>query len=118
MNETAPGSDDDPNGRSDIVSVDFIGPFEHHDVVVNGCVVPFLTATPMNGGRVHLTLDGRFGLDLAIAEAEQIVPFLADAIAVGLGYSAHPHATECPDPRPRHPFARLTALIDSGDLPD
>jgi hypothetical protein len=97
------------------MTVDFIGPFEHHDVVVNGCAVPFLTATPWNGGRIHLTLDGRFGLDLTVAEAEQVVPFIADAIAVALGYTAHPDAVECPDPRPRNPFARMTCLIDSGD---
>jgi hypothetical protein len=96
--------------------VDFIGPFEHHDVVVNGCSVPFLTATPLNGGRVHLTLDGRFGLDITVAEAEQIVPFIADAIAIASGYAAHPHASESPDPKPRHPFARMTRLIDAGDL--
>ncbi len=98
------------------MTVDFIGPFEHHDVVVNGCSVPFLTATPLNGGRVHLTLDGRFGLDLTVAEAEQIVPFIADAIAIASGYTAHPHATESPDPKPRHPFARMTSLIDASDL--
>jgi len=98
------------------MTVDFIGPFEHHDVVVNGCSVPFLTATPLNGGRVHLTLDGRFGLDLTVAEAEQIVPFIADAIAIASGYAAHPHATESPDPKPRPRFARMTCLSDSGDV--
>lgn len=96
------------------MTVDFIGPFEHHEVVVDGCTVPFLTATPMNGGRVHLALDGRFGLDLAVADAEEIVPFIANAIAVALGYTAHPHANECPEPKPRHPFTRLTAM--SSDL--
>ena len=96
--------------------VDFIGPFEHHDVVVNGCSVPFLTATPLNGGRVHLTLDGRFGLDLTVAQAEDIVPYIADAIAIASGYTAHPHPTECPDPRPRQPFARMSSLMDSGDV--
>lgn len=98
------------------MTVDFIGPFEHHDVVVNGCSVPFLTATPLNGGRVHLTLDGRFGLDLTVTEADDVVPFIADAIAIALGYTAHPHATECPDPRPRPPFARMRSLMDSGDI--
>jgi hypothetical protein len=70
----------------------------------------------LNGRRVHLTLDGRFGLDLTVAEAEQIVPFIADAIAIASGYAAHPHATESPDPKPRHPFPRMTCLSDAGDL--
>jgi hypothetical protein len=92
------------------MTVDFVGPFEHHDVVVDGHTVPFVTATPMNGGRVHLALDGRFGIDLSVADAEEIVPFIANAIAVALGYTSHPHAKECPEPKLRHPFVRLLAV--------
>lgn len=70
--------------------VEYVGPFEHHDVVVNGWTVPFLEACPIAGGMVSLTLDRRFGLDLPIADAERIVPFIADCIAVACGYTAHP----------------------------
>src|SRR5258708_7248607 len=82
--------------------VEFIGPFEHHDVVVNGWRVPFLEATPQNGGKVLLCLDRRFGLDLSIAEAERILPFLADCIAVASGYTAHPGCLGVDEPTPRH----------------
>jgi hypothetical protein len=87
----------------------FVGPFEGHDVVVEGRQVPFLQAAPADGGIVDLTLDRRIGLRLTVAEAERFVPFLADAIAVGLGYTSHPDA-ERDGPNPRHPFPRITAL--------
>jgi hypothetical protein len=62
--------------------VSFPGPFHHHDVVVSGHQVPFLRATPLDGGQVHLTLDRRLGLTLSADEAERVIPFLADAIAI------------------------------------
>lgn len=91
-------------------SVSFVGPFEHHDVVVNGRQVPYLRATPMDGGQVHLNLDRRFGLTLSVEEAERIVPFLADAIAVASGFTAHPEAGE-DGPNPRHPFPAVRSLL-------
>lgn len=93
-------------------AVDFVGPFEHHDVVVNGWTVPYLTAVPLPGGRVDLTLDHRFALVLSLEEAERFLPFLANAIAVAHGYTAHPSddQDEPLEPQKRHPMARLTAL--------
>jgi hypothetical protein len=70
--------------------VDYIGPFESHRVVVNGWEVPLLAADPLPGGKVSLTLDDRYALDLPLADAERIVPFIANAIAVALGYARHP----------------------------
>ncbi len=93
--------------------VDFIGPFEHHDVVVEGRAVPFLRATPLDGGQIDLVLDRRLGLTLTVAEAERFVPFLADAIAVALGYTSHPDA-ERDGPNERHPFPRVTPLFTEG----
>ena len=88
--------------------VEFQGPYEHHEVVVEGRVVPFLRADPLDGGHIDLTLDRRFGLVLTVAEAERFIPFLAHAIAVGLGYTSHPSAER--EPNPHHPFPRLTGL--------
>lgn len=72
--------------------VSFPGPFQHHDVVVDGWSVPFIKASfrQDNEDHVRLILDDRIGLDLKSAEAEKLMPFLADAIAVALGYGAHP----------------------------
>ncbi len=90
--------------------VSFPGPFEHHDVVVNGRQVPYLRATPLDGGQVHLNLDRRLGLTLSAEEAERVVPFLADAIAVASGFTCHPDAGE-DGPTPRHPFPAVQPLL-------
>jgi hypothetical protein len=104
-------SDDLPEMES---QVSFVGPFEHHDVVVHGHQVPHLRATPLDGGQVHLNLDRRFGLTLTSEEAERILPFLADAIAVASGYTSHPRAGR-DAPRARHPFPAVTPLHLAGD---
>lgn len=85
--------------------VDFPGPFTHHDVVVDGWKVPFLHAHP--GGEhdenVMLVLDNRLAITLSVEEAERFVPFLADAVAIALGYTCHPKVDEEPNwkPQPR-----------------
>lgn len=72
--------------------VSFPGPFSQHEVVVDGWKVPFLHAHP--GGEhdenVMLVVDNRLALTVSVEEAERFVPFLADAIAVALGYTCHP----------------------------
>ncbi len=72
--------------------VAFPGPFQHHDVVVDGWSVPFIKASfrQADEDHVRLILDDRIGLDLTSAEAEKLTPFIADAISVALGYGAHP----------------------------
>lgn len=95
-------------------TVEYVGPFPSHDVVVDGRAVPFLTATLVDGGRIDLALDRRFGLVLTVAEAERFVPFLAHAIAVGCGYTAHPEYGQ-DGPTPRHPFPRMTQLEGTSD---
>ena len=94
--------------------VSFPGPFSQHEVVVDGWKVPFLHAHP--GGEhdenVTLVLDNRLAVTLTVEEAERVVPFLADAISVALGYTSHPNAdaeqplVRQPQPRP----VRMTAL--------
>jgi hypothetical protein len=87
--------------------VSFPGPFSRHDVVVSGWRVPFLHAQVHDGGKMTVVLDHRYGIELTVAEAERVVPFVADAIAVALGYNAHPSADDdampvrSPHPRPQ-----------------
>lgn len=92
-------------------AVEFVGPFTRHEVVVNGWQVPLLHARPMPGGKVALILDGRMALDLSIEEAERVVPFIADAIAVSLGFTCHPRDGQG-EPKRTNPLqpVRLTAL--------
>jgi hypothetical protein len=89
--------------------LEFVGPFESHDVVLNGRAVPYLSATPLAGGRVYLSLDRRFALELSLQEADHLVPFIAHCIAVGMGYTGFPDRAE-EAPRPAQPIPRVNSL--------
>jgi hypothetical protein len=97
--------------------VSFPGPFMHHDVVVAGWRVPLLEAYMGTDERVTLLLDHRIGLDLTPQEAERVIPFLADAIAIALGYPSHPHGDVQYDraPHPRPVRTMDIARIEPGD---
>jgi hypothetical protein len=86
------------------LAVQFPGPFTYHDVVVNEWKVPFLTAQMVGEDGIRLVLDQRLAVDLTVADAERFVPFVADAIAVALGYPSHPYGDtsyeRSPAPRP------------------
>ena len=85
----------------------FPGPFSAHDVVVDGWRVPLLAAQVNDDGRVLLVLDDRSTLMLTGEEVERVVPFIADAMAVALGYDAHPNEHDpvplrrAPHPKPQ-----------------
>lgn len=101
--------------------VSFPGPFSQHGVVVSGWSVPFLHAQSHEGGRLTVVLDNRFSLELSVAEAERVVPFLADAIAVALGFEAHPDADDAP-PLVRSPHPKPQPVVSvvgfgMGDAP-
>jgi hypothetical protein len=88
--------------------VSFPGPFSQHDVVVDGWKVPLVHAQPMvdQDDRVTLVLDNRLAESFTVEEAERFIPFLADAIAIALGYPCHPDEDaeqpllKQPQPRP------------------
>ncbi len=85
--------------------VSFPGPFSQHDVVVNGWKVPFLHAHPTgeHDEKVMVVIDNRLGGTFTVEEAERFIPFLADAIAVALGYTCFPFDDTDPvkNPQPR-----------------
>jgi hypothetical protein len=85
---------------------EIVGPFTSNEVVVGGRAVPLLKAEPLDGGRIALTLDDRYDLHVSVEEAERIVPFLADCIAVAFGYTCHPR--EGMAPQLRTPFPTMT----------
>ncbi len=72
---------------------------------MNGWSVPHLQAHPCgeNDESVMIAVDNRIAITLSVEEAERFVPFLADAIAVALGYTCHPRTDEQPNrlPQPR-----------------
>ncbi len=69
---------------------EIVGPFASHRVIVDGRRVPFLEAMPLNGGKVALLLDGRYSVDIDVAQADALIPWIADAIAVAMGFTCHP----------------------------
>jgi hypothetical protein len=97
--------------------VTFPGPFTHHEVAVYGWTVPFLRASLYGEDRVRLILDDRRGIDLSTQEAERVIPFLADAISVALGYGAHPRAG-MDDLPPRLPHRSPRRIVEIAPLPD
>ena len=92
------------------MAVTFPGPFTHHDVVVNGWRVPFLQAHMPSEDTVTLVLDRRLAADFPIDQAEVLIPFLADAIAVAMGYGAHPNE-DTPRPLDRAPYPRPERVV-------
>ncbi len=94
--------------------VEFPGPFTRHEVVVDGWTVPLLSAQPCGPSdeNVMLILDERIAVTLSVDEAERVVPFLADSIAVALGYTSHPNeaTTELPAKQPQLRPVRIRSL--------
>lgn len=85
------------NGKAGSMSdYQIVGPFQSHRVIVDGRRVPFLEALPVNGGKISLLLDGRYALDISVADADAFIPWIADAIAVAMGYTCHPRAGKEP----------------------
>jgi hypothetical protein len=99
------------------MEVSFPGPFTHHDVVVRGWRVPYLQAHMESEDRVTLVIDRRLAGEFSVEEAERVVPFVANAIAVAMGYGAHPRA-DTPRPLARAPYPRPERIVDLFALPD
>lgn len=88
------------------------------DVVVNGWSVPLLQAHLVGEDRLTLVLDERFAVEMDTDEAERLVPFIADAIAVALGFGCHPRpGTDPPLPKlpPVRPIRRNTLVPAATD---
>lgn len=71
--------------------VEFIGPIYRSgfDIIVDGHRLPHIDADISESGGVTLVLDRRYAIDLQKEDAEKILPFLANAMAVAAGYSCH-----------------------------
>ena len=89
-----------------------VGPFlpEHH-ITIAGYMVPYITATPQEDGRIDLLLDHRFGLHEPVSREEfnRWIGFLADAMAIAAGYSCH--GENCTPTNPhKHRLANLGSV--------
>lgn len=63
-----------------------VGPFEEWRVMVDGRVIPRLTGW-REGDLTWLAVDGRFACSVPHAHAREVAYVLANALAVGAGYS-------------------------------
>lgn len=99
------------------MEVTFPGPFTFHDVVVRGWRVPYLQAHMEAEDRVALVIDRRLAAEFSVEEAERVVPFVANAIAVALGYGAHPRE-DTPRPLARARYPRPERVVDLFAVPD
>jgi hypothetical protein len=63
-----------------------VGPFEQWRVMVDGRVIPRLTGRK-NGDRIDLIVDGRFSASFSESDARQAAWLIAQAMAIGEGYS-------------------------------
>lgn len=59
-------------------------------VTIDGFAVPRVEAWESDDGiDCHITLDGRFGAVVPAVHAQQVIWLLANALAIGAGYSCH-----------------------------
>ena len=63
-----------------------VGPFEEWRVQVDGRIIPRLTGYH-DGDRIALVVDGRFGASFSKDDAYHAAWLIAQALAVGEGYS-------------------------------
>lgn len=63
-----------------------IGPFSTYHVVVEGRVIPRLTGRPVDE-KIELIVDGRFSATFWPKDAEQAAWLIAQALAIGSGYT-------------------------------
>jgi hypothetical protein len=68
----------------------FNGPYDDppYRLTSGGYDVPLLAAG-IDGERVNLFLDRRFGIETTKEECARWIPFLANAMAIAAGYSCH-----------------------------
>lgn len=66
-----------------------IGPFQEWRVVVDGRLIPKLTAHYENNGEtIFLTIDHRFGSGFPKDRARDVAWLIGQAMAIGAGYSS------------------------------
>lgn len=87
-----------------------IGPFEEYRVVIDGRVIPLLSAQKLESGQVNLVLDHRFCVCLDADTVQSVAWMVANALAIGQGY-AHAGAEN-----KERPFAPISMSIGSVEL--
>lgn len=64
-----------------------VGPFESYAIRLEGRRIPGLEGKPLADGTVNLILDGRYCINLPAGTAGDVAWFVAQALAIGSGYT-------------------------------
>lgn len=86
------------------MSTEYHGPFENsypYRITVDGFEVPKVQGKKMEDGTWRFLLDGRFEWDATEAEVQQWMWIVANAMAIGAGYSCFGENS-----KPLNPFTR------------
>ena len=70
--------------------IEFLPPRSTREITLDGYAVPDIEAREVdNGTNCNIFVDGRFGITIPAEHAQQVLWLLANAMAVGAGYSCH-----------------------------
>lgn len=97
-----------------------IGPFvDTYRLVVDGSRVPYTEIRPSNPKLTewHITVDGRFGIDVDSERLTEFGWFLANAMAVAAGWTCHGDAAERINPHNRVVHELSADNVDFDDEP-
>lgn len=90
-----------------------IGPFAERCITFDGYVVPRLDGQVIDGV-LHLCLDKRFALDVPQEHANQVIWAIANALAIGAGYSCFGENSERLNPFKTRLYGIDAAQAESG----
>lgn len=80
------------------LGLESVGPFSVWKIKLDGFAVPFLTGREDDKGMFHLCLDGRFGMEIPKEFAHQVAWLIANAHAIGAGYSCFGENSQIANP--------------------
>lgn len=86
-----------------------VGPFSEWRVIVEGRQIPRLTGEKLDDNLTTLTVDRRFSIDVPDAIAPQVAWLVAQALAIGEGY------THLAAEQKGHGFAPTVAMVGEDD---
>lgn len=70
--------------------LEYLPPREQHQITIGGYACPGLEAREVNHGReCNIFLDNRLGITIPAEHAQSVLWLLANALAIGAGYSCH-----------------------------
>jgi hypothetical protein len=94
-----------------------VGPFHEWRIKCDGYGVPKLTGRADGKGMFHLSLDHRFGIEVPEQYAHQVVWLIANALAIGAGYSCFGENSRIANPfKVRMSGISLTSDIEMDEL--